>query len=488
MAAMAVSALTSVVSFAEAPAYTAETGELSDYTLEIHRDHTGEWYGDYCFNKGTGKITEFKKDVTGDIEIPSEIDGAPVTEIAEGAFWDTQITSVIIPDSVTIIGRAAFATCRMLEGITLPQTLTEINEYAFHRCDKLTSIDIPSEIKVIPRGCFRLCSSLKSIAIPDALEVIGDSAFEGTGIESIDIPDSVKEIQDCAFDGCSSLKEISFSAVEKMGMHCFDCCESLEKAVIKGTITELPEGTFSGCWSLKDAVLPETITQIGRESFAGSGIETILLPDAVESIGMQAFMGCDNLKSIKLPGKLQSIGNNAFIGCTGISAVEMPVSVKRLGKDIIDDSDEPVVIYYRGTEAEWNAIDIDERESTTAGMSVLFESSIPYSFEISGEPTDQNSFTLSEANISEITDVWVEVHKVDNSLDEMTMLMVEYDGNDRLIKANLVPVTFDEDSSVSEIKMPVSFSSDMRKLTFLGIRDMKIVEPVMAQYYTYWVY
>ena len=489
IAVMAVSPFTSAVSFAETPAYTAETGELSEYTLEIHRDPTGEWYGDYRFNRETGKITSFNDEVTGAIEIPSEIDGVSVTEIAEGAFcWSEQLTSVTIPDSVTIVGRAAFANCEMLENIALPQTLEEIGEYAFYRCGKLTSIDIPPKVKVIPPRCFRLCFCLESISLPDNLEVIGDSAFEWTGIESIDIPDSVKEIQDCAFDYCTSLKEIKLSAVEKIGEYCFDCCKKLEKAVIKGTITELPEGTFWSCWKLKDVVIPETITQIGKQAFAGTSIETIILPDALESIGMQAFMGCENLKSIKLPGKLQSIGKNAFQDCTNISAVEMPASLKSLGEEIIDDSDVPVVIYYRGTEEEWNAIDIEARERTTAGMSVLFESAMPYSFEISGEPTDQNSVALSGADISEITKVWVEVHKVDNSLYEMTILMVEYDGDDRLIKANFVPVKFDEDSTVSEIKMPVEFRSDMRKLMFLGIRDMKIVEPVMAQYYIYFVY
>ena len=490
VAALAASPIFGTVSFAEDAAYAAETGELSGLDIYINLDETGEWYGDYRFNKETGRITRVNEEFAGAAEIPSEIDGVAVKGISEGAFWFTeQLTSVTVPEGVEIIGRAAFMRCRELESVTLPSSVTEIGEYAFNACEKLASVNIPSGVKTIQTGCFRQCYALESIVLPDKVESIGPSAFENSAITDINnISDSVKEIGDSAFRGCDSLKEVRLNAVEKVGENSFLSCDGLEKAVIKSNITEIPAVMFGGCKNLKEVILPETVTTIGLGAFTQCALETVVLPEAVTSIGIEAFASCLNLKSIKLPDKLQSIERRAFYECTSLEAVEMPISLKSIGAEIVGDSEKPVTIYYKGTESDWNAIAIDARETTTGSMSVLFESSIPYSFEISGEPTDQNSTVLARENVSEITQCWVDVHKVDNSLNDMTMVMAEYDGNDRLIKANLLPVSFDENSSVSQIKMPVEFSSDLRKLVIYGMRDMKIVEPVMAQYYVFWVY
>ncbi len=75
----------------------------------------------------------------GEVVIPSEIEGLPVTEIEYCAFYGcTGLTSATIPNSVTEIGIGAFKDCTGLTAVTIPDSVTEIGNYAFCGCTDLT--------------------------------------------------------------------------------------------------------------------------------------------------------------------------------------------------------------------------------------------------------------------------------------------------------------------------------------------------------------
>ena len=92
----------------------------------------------------------------GDVEIPAEIEGYPVTGIGGyqvddytvfGAFENcSSITSVTIPDSVTWIGDGSFRGCESLETIDIPSSVTSIGYNAFEGCVSLTSVTIPDGV------------------------------------------------------------------------------------------------------------------------------------------------------------------------------------------------------------------------------------------------------------------------------------------------------------------------------------------------------
>ena len=118
---------------------------------------------------------------TGDeskIELPANIDGN-VYVINRYAFYDSNLTSVIIPDSVTSIGDHAFSDCGSLTSVIIPDGVTSIGDSTFSRCSSLISVIIPDSVKSIGDYAFSSCGSLTSVIIPDGVTSIGSYAFDG---------------------------------------------------------------------------------------------------------------------------------------------------------------------------------------------------------------------------------------------------------------------------------------------------------------------
>ncbi len=143
---------------------------------------------DLTFSTTNGEVTITDCDpaATGELVIPDNIEGSPVTSIGEWAFNRSRLTSITIPDSVTSIGNEAFGLCTRLTSITIPDSVTTIGDGAFYRCSALTSITIGNGVTSIGERAFSSCSDLTSITIPDSVTSIGDSAFlECSSLSSI---------------------------------------------------------------------------------------------------------------------------------------------------------------------------------------------------------------------------------------------------------------------------------------------------------------
>ena len=187
-------------------------------------------------------ITGYKRN-KANIEIPSEINGKPVTAIGGFAFLDCRsLKSVVIPNSVTTIGGWAFNRCSSLkiyceadskpegwssswnysncpvvwnfsgfteDGLTYRETENGITILGYR--GNATTLEIPSEINgkpvtTIGEYAFYWCDSLKSIVIPNSVTTIGYLAFEDcSSLTSIVIPNSVTTIGSHAFNDCTSL-------------------------------------------------------------------------------------------------------------------------------------------------------------------------------------------------------------------------------------------------------------------------------------------
>lgn len=123
-------------------------------------------------------VTDYKYNgAAADVTIPSRYQGKPVTTIGHAAFFNSAVTSVTIPDSVTSISDEAFINCPKLTNISIPNSVTYIGFSAFSSCTSLKSITLPSSLSFISRALFLGCSQLTTIHIPVSVTSIGNNAF-----------------------------------------------------------------------------------------------------------------------------------------------------------------------------------------------------------------------------------------------------------------------------------------------------------------------
>lgn len=213
---------------------------LSTYSEEEHQDL---YYSDY----------------TGDIIIPSTVTyygkSYPVVSIGDYAFSGCEnLTSVIIPNSVSTIGYGAFKGCKSLSSVTLPSSIKRINSDAFN-CDYdfyalninitdlkawcemdsqgigrpfqlyingslITHLDIPEGVTTIHDCAFCNCCKITKISIPEGVTAIGDYAFGFVMSESqviVTIPSSIISIGYSAFD-CTVLTSVTIKRSDPIAL------------------------------------------------------------------------------------------------------------------------------------------------------------------------------------------------------------------------------------------------------------------------------
>ena len=164
-------------------------------------------------------ITLCDEAAEGEVVIPDEIEGLPVTSIGGSAFSACGgLNSITIPDSVTSIGDGAFAGCLNLNSVTILDSVTSIGEGAFMVCPRLTSINIPDSVTSIGGGAFVDCSMLTSITIPDSVTSIGAYAFgDCSNLTSITIPQAFHSEDEASRLGLDKLWPDGFSLPDSAG-------------------------------------------------------------------------------------------------------------------------------------------------------------------------------------------------------------------------------------------------------------------------------
>ena len=293
-----------------------------------------------------------------------------VTEIGEAAFLNSGIVAVTIPDTVTEIEEDAFRGCTGLTDVKLPKNLKTLERDAFRGCTGLTSVLIPKtventhyyydgiyspfrgcnnlqEVKFedgmtrIPNSILCFCAAKLNIVIPDSVTEIGEAAFLNSGIVAVTIPDAVTEIEEDAFRGCTGLTDIKLpDSVVNIGTKIFANCTSLTDVTLPNAWELIPASTFEGCTALEKLVLPESVQYIRDGAFKNcTALKEIVWSKAPELIDSNAFYNCDAITEMDIPATVTSVGYQAFYDCDGLTKITIPDGVTSLGDSVFYDCD-----------------------------------------------------------------------------------------------------------------------------------------------------
>lgn len=313
----------------------------------------------YIYGKGTaGNDLTFKTAFDGS-RIKHLVIQNGITGIEAGAFNSLKnITSVSLPDSLRKIGARSFVNCTKLQEICIPKSVDSIDSNAFLGCSSLRSITVVSGNQKYSSayGCLYdkqqtellFCPGVvgKTFTVPQNTSKINIDLLSGTSITGVSVDSRNKY----------------FSSVKG-----FLCDKSGKKLIF------CPRG-LSG-----SVAVPSGITEISKMAFCSCGIESVKLPDSVQTIGECAFYGCTKLKSITFGKGVRTIGKRAFYSCELLQKVSVPEGVKvieentfgrcyklsevRLPKSVVSISDKAfflcrqVTVYgFKGSAAEKYAL------------------------------------------------------------------------------------------------------------------------------------
>lgn len=130
-------------------------------------------YSDDEYNEGVNDL------FATHIVVADTYEGKPVEGVSKEAFAHKRLKSIVLPDSVKVIGAFAFRYCDSLESVTMPTNLIKIDANAFQYCKALKEITFPDTLKIIEGAAFDYCESLENVVLPDTMESIGTATFDG---------------------------------------------------------------------------------------------------------------------------------------------------------------------------------------------------------------------------------------------------------------------------------------------------------------------
>lgn len=118
----------------------------------------------FTIEDGTLYFDPYYYDGSGELTVPEKVNGETVLRLGENCFsYSTDLTTVILPDTLTEIGEYAFSGCSAMRGISIPDSVTVIGQNAFEKCTALEAVSLPGSIMEIGANAFRRCSSLNYI-------------------------------------------------------------------------------------------------------------------------------------------------------------------------------------------------------------------------------------------------------------------------------------------------------------------------------------
>ncbi len=249
------------------------------------------------------EVSASPEDIAGALTIPATVtneDGIEfaVTVIGNEALKDrTAITSLSLSEGLSRINYNALRNIG-ISSLVIPNSVTVIDHSVLFGCQKLESVTLSENLTYIPAWGFGECTSLKSISLPEGILKIDNNAFRGSGLESITFPSTLTRVDEAAFRDCSALKTIDFNG----------CTATLYGEAFMGT-------------AIEELVIPETIILKGWTNFGWCGqLKSVEMKNVNQTAHHDVFKACAKLETAILP-KIAVMTTGYFENCTNLRSV-----------------------------------------------------------------------------------------------------------------------------------------------------------------------
>ena len=233
------------------------------------------------------------------------------------------LKNINIPQYVTTIGVSAFEGCTSLRSIDFANNTATISASAFRRCRNLTEISLPKKVNSIPAQTFADCPSLQNVIIPETVTKIDKTAFSGSGNVVLSVTKGSEADKFAEANGIS----VRYPLLESNGVLYYDGKDGIHIKEYCGVqvIVEIPaklggipvtvidEGAFQNKNCVRAVLLPASLKKIENWAFSYmEDLEYVLIPAGLQSLGANAFTGSEKLHQVRLPRRLHEIGDHPF--------------------------------------------------------------------------------------------------------------------------------------------------------------------------------
>lgn len=250
---------------------------------------------------------------TVELNIPSEINGHPVTAIGDGALREsaTKISGITLPSTIREIGNRAIYG-RYLKYLKLNDGLEVIKDYAIDCGDELETLVIPDSVKYIGSEAIS-GEALKNITMPKNLEYMGKRIFFGSAYDK----DANNRVDGIQYHGQYLIAgiRIGYAEIDNPDPSAPTENKQIHEWEATGDI-EIREGT----------------TLMGVDAFEMSAITSVKFPSTLKSISKLGFYWCENLNNVVIPSNIKEIGDNAFSWCESLSNLTIEEGVEHIGE------------------------------------------------------------------------------------------------------------------------------------------------------------
>ena len=221
------------------------------------------------------------------------------------------ITEIVIPKSVSTIGQYQFYSFDNLTSIKFTKSIKSFDKNVFDRCFKLNDVYFDGNIS---NWCDIKFNSIESNPMYYASNIyMKDNQDNYLEINNLIIPDTVTSIGDYQFAGFDNLRSINIpDTVTLIGQSALENCNNLNEI-------SLP---FIG-----DKIADETHTNFGyifgaynyslNKDYVPTSLKQVIITNDI-TIDDYSFYDCDSLTNIFISNNIESIGSNAFYGCDNL--------------------------------------------------------------------------------------------------------------------------------------------------------------------------